>query len=220
MMNELQHHGIKGQKWGVRRFQNPDGSWTAAGRERYGKGVDPRLSLGGAATKAYNGTLKRGTKIYRITNNKNDTTYDNKKYVSLSKEDHKKWQNYIGDAYKRGGGEAYNVEYKTTKELKIADYQEVGKIFMEKMQDNMAKTKMINDTKYAANQFNYTSDDAYDMLSLNFAMQTETGKMFVQELMKKGYHGVQDRHGQNTSENPVIIFDPDKNLKRTKVSKY
>ena len=33
---DLQHHGIKGQKWGVRRFQNEDGSWTAAGRERYG----------------------------------------------------------------------------------------------------------------------------------------------------------------------------------------
>ena len=33
---ELYHHGIKGQKWGVRRFQNEDGSLTAAGRERYG----------------------------------------------------------------------------------------------------------------------------------------------------------------------------------------
>lgn len=33
--NELYHHGIKGQKWGIRRFQNPDGSLTAAGRKRY-----------------------------------------------------------------------------------------------------------------------------------------------------------------------------------------
>lgn len=33
-MNELYHHGIKGMHWGVRRFQNPDGTLTAAGKRR------------------------------------------------------------------------------------------------------------------------------------------------------------------------------------------
>ena len=32
--NELYHHGIKGMRWGVRRYQNPDGSLTNAGRKR------------------------------------------------------------------------------------------------------------------------------------------------------------------------------------------
>lgn len=32
----LAHHGVKGQKWGVRRYQNADGSLTADGRKHYG----------------------------------------------------------------------------------------------------------------------------------------------------------------------------------------
>ena len=37
--NELYHYGVKGQKWGIRRYQNPDGSLTDEGYARYG--VDP-----------------------------------------------------------------------------------------------------------------------------------------------------------------------------------
>ena len=33
--NELRHYGIKGQKWGIRRYQNPDGTLTTKGKKRY-----------------------------------------------------------------------------------------------------------------------------------------------------------------------------------------
>lgn len=40
----LEHHGIVGQKWGIRRYQNPDGSYTAAGRARYSTYGEKRLA--------------------------------------------------------------------------------------------------------------------------------------------------------------------------------
>lgn len=37
MNNELYHHGVKGMRWGHRRYQNADGSLTAAGERRYAR---------------------------------------------------------------------------------------------------------------------------------------------------------------------------------------
>ena len=38
--NELYHYGVKGQKWGIRRYQNANGTLTEEGKIRYG--VDPK----------------------------------------------------------------------------------------------------------------------------------------------------------------------------------
>lgn len=41
MINDtLQHHGIKGQHWGIRRYQNEDGSLTSVGKKRYDVDVE------------------------------------------------------------------------------------------------------------------------------------------------------------------------------------
>lgn len=42
----LIHHGIKGQRWGIRRFQNEDGSLTPAGQKRQSNGSDKSQTKG------------------------------------------------------------------------------------------------------------------------------------------------------------------------------
>ena len=66
----LAHHGTKGQRWGVRRFQNSDGSLTAAGKLRYSVGngersvskkVDPK-----SAAKLKKQQTKEADKLERL----------------------------------------------------------------------------------------------------------------------------------------------------------
>lgn len=64
MTDELYHHGIKGQRWGIRRYQNPDGTLTPKGRARLEKKMNKKDMkwVNRNSDKIYKATYKRSKK--------------------------------------------------------------------------------------------------------------------------------------------------------------
>ena len=77
---ELYHYGVKGMKWGVRRYQNEDGSLTPRGKKRFAKEYDKRSKL------TMRKLSKQGNRMYMNAYNK------------------------AADDMNRGGIEKFNVE--------------------------------------------------------------------------------------------------------------
>ena len=64
MSDFLMHHGILGQKWGVRRYQNKDGSYTAEGKARYSRSEVHKIYRE-SKKEAYNQNRSEGKGIIR-----------------------------------------------------------------------------------------------------------------------------------------------------------
>ena len=86
--DELMHYGVKGMKWGVRRYRNKDGSLTTTGKKRYSdeerKENSRELNSAIAKSKAKSSTGRPSAKeIY-------ETSSTMKKFAEATKKDYKK----------------------------------------------------------------------------------------------------------------------------------
>lgn len=87
----LAHHGIIGQRWGFRRYQNPDGSLTDAGRKRYGSVENLRkIQDAKADAKAYKIRAKAAKKYNKTLLKANKQQYEQNK--KIEEERHKEYR--------------------------------------------------------------------------------------------------------------------------------
>lgn len=156
IMNELYHHGIKGQKWGVRRYQNSDGSLTLAGKKKCNEFTDTERSIINKLSNSYSDFTKESVNISEIRSRGNINSKDAYKCAELANEIFNrtskiepKITNDVISAVSNSGCKMYGLEYRLKQPTSIA-----GKIATDAKEKNISYKEAANGIK---DSIRYTS---------------------------------------------------------------
>ena len=230
---ELYHHGIKGQKWGVRRYQNKDGSLTELGKARYSKPVDannmPRKQWLKLVDSGRDFVVSKGQEAYRSTT----TEYEieaGKKYVSFRAAD-------IGvyEQFAENNGGAYNVVYSTKNNMRVAGMRTQAELLQEiygkelrtddrwkkyvqkgwvKVEEITKPIPKMTDEEFST--YMYYNPYGHDKDILNKPITNKETKNYIDKLAKKGYDAAVDMLDRSIaySDGPMIILNSKDVLER------
>lgn len=193
----LAHHGIKGMRWGIRRWQYDDGSLTPAGERRYYDGSHGNIKSAIGAKIGY-------TKAVLIRNSKKDRVLPKDVtlsriqkepefekgyafYTTYMKDDKKKYTGlFVQNIRRRYKTDSYSLELKSNKDLKIASKDTCKKemsdllknaafrdLYYQSIQDSASKMRRPQQQKVFYKALNdlkkkkYGSDSIYEAFNLS-----------------------------------------------------
>lgn len=217
--DKLEHYGVLGMRWGIRRYQP------------YPKGKHGKF-LGQSRDEDVR--IKKGTEAYRLQSG--DALARGQTYVSFDKVDHLR---YIGATSAGEGGltiDMYNtddsgklagnpksVRMKLTEDIIAPSYQTTMDAFIEtmghvKIDDIVSNSKAWEREsikKFLKNVKNIKvdecRDEAYIYFTSKFMKDSKAKEMFFNNLKSKGYNAIIDendkRFGNSFTEAPIILFD-------------
>lgn len=233
-MQELYHHGIKGQKWGIRRFQKKDGSLTAAGKKRYSAEELGRTPIPKGVSVHADGsiTVSKGCSLQRLVNDESRPLKDIT-YASMLEYDNAKYIRYIGGKGFFGGGRNKVLSIRANEDLKAPSIDEASKIMVDLLSKNPEFRKQFTNSfnnepvsdkelaKMKQNPIGSTAKAWYDELNVSMTFSPDFDpsapyiqKTFSEALQSKGYNMLRDENDfqSKVAKAPVIILNPEKTL--------
>lgn len=234
----LEHHGIKGQRWGIRRFQNKDGTLTSAGKKRYSDDDEVVMKKGEV------GNHISGTRTIRL--NRNETYL----YDPNNEHDRQVYEGAYAEYVKLGKGycNRYIHEYEFKKDLISPSAEKRVELFIDMYRDNPALySTSLNAVKGSYQKADYktltdknkniasykkefdenTSDKelrkyGYDTFTAlqEYGSKTPAVKSYYDKVKDLGYNALVDDNNRsvyNDAVKPFIVLNGKKTLKEKNV---
>lgn len=229
----LKHHGIKGMRWGVRRYQNKDGSLTKKGKLRY---LNSDGSLNDEGRKRYGENrykinkdgsmeIQKGANLQRVVlTSGSKQNLEGQLYVSITKHDN---SSYLDSYAYEGHSKVLNLTAKTTLRSPTTDdaaklffdivdknpkcyeeYQQIANTFDDldnsNLRRNVKEIAKGGASKKGLDDYYYTAN--YWLVDDDYLPTTK--KIFYDELKKNGYNMLKDEYdAAGGIRAPIILLD-------------